>query len=252
MLERVKAAVRHSPFAPSARRLYRRFWPLSAAEKNERYDLELVTLMARVLRPDSNCIDVGAHTGAMLEAMLVHAPSGHHLAFEPIPHYAEALRRRFPGVQVHECALSDRRGPVTFHHVVTAPAYSGLRRLNYPEGNQAVETLTVMSERLDDVVSVTMPITLIKVDVEGAELQVFRGASNTIRRCQPFIAFEHGRGGADYYGTTPAAVYDLLVGDLGLKITLLARWLARERPLSRTSFVSHYDRGTDFFFLAHP
>lgn len=252
MLEVVKATIRHSRFAPSARRLYRRFWPLSTAEKNDRYDLELVALMARVLRHDSNCIDVGAHTGAILQAMLAHAPAGHHLAFEPIPRLAEGLRTRFPSVQVYESALADRRGSVTFQHVVNAPGLSGLRRREYPLGDETVETLTVSAERLDQVVPATMPIALIKVDVEGGELQVLRGAADTIRRCRPFIAFEHGLGAADYYGTTPGAVYDLLVGECGLKVTLLARWLAGERPFSKARFVSHYERGTDFFFLAYP
>ena len=252
MIDLLKGLMRCTPLGPPARRLYRRFWPLTADEKNARYDHELVAVMARVLRSDSNCIDVGAHEGAILRAMLAHAPAGDHVAVEPLPRLAEALRARYPTVQVLEAAVSDRTGPVTFQHVITSPSYSGLQRRTYLRVNEVVETLTVAGARLDDLLPATRPIRLIKVDVEGGELGVFRGAVQTITRCRPFIAFEHGLGAADSYGTTPAAVYDLLVGQCGLQITLLARWLAGEGPFTRTDFVSAFERRTDFFFLAYP
>lgn len=42
-----------------------------------------------------------------------------------------------------------------------------------------------------------------KIDVEGSELQVLRGAARVIRRDQPVIVFEDGRGAADLCGTRP-------------------------------------------------
>jgi Methyltransferase FkbM domain len=58
----------------------------------------------------------------------------------------------------------------------------------------------------------------IKVDVEGAELQVFRGAADTLARHKPTVFFEHGEGAADRYGTSSAQIHDLLVGEAGLRI----------------------------------
>jgi hypothetical protein len=64
------------------------------------------------------------------------------------------------------------------------------------------------------------------------------------------VIFEHGVGGSDYYGTTPADVYDLLAGQCGLRISLMGGWPAGARPFTRSSFINQCKR--DFYFLAHP
>jgi FkbM family methyltransferase len=205
--------------------------------------------MARVLAPDSNCLDIGAYTGTILRIILRHAERGHHVAFEPLPHLAGQLRRDFPQVDVHELALSDTTGDTTFEYVVTNPGYSGLRRRTYERPDEEIRTITVRADRLDNVIPADQPIALVKVDVEGAELQVFRGAQRTLARCRPFVIFEHGKGAADHYGTTPADVYDLLAGECGLRISLMAGWLAGARPFTRSAFIHQCKR--DFYFVAH-
>ena len=91
---------------------------------------------------------------------------------------------------------------------------------------------------------------LVKIDVEGAELQVLRGAVETIRRCKPTIVFEHGIGGADCYGTEPEDVYDLLDGE-EMAVSTLDGWLAGAVPLSRAAFADEFRSGRNFYFLAH-
>jgi hypothetical protein len=71
------------------------------------------------------------------------------------------------------------------------------------------------------------------VDVEGGELGVFRGARETIARHRPSLLFEHGMGAAEYFGTTPDEVWDLLCGDCGLRIFDLDG----DGPYSREQFV---------------
>ena len=248
----VYAVIGRTPLAGPARWLYRRFWPVSPAEKNDRYDAEAIEVMARVLTPDSNCLDIGAHAGSVLRVILRYAARGQHIAFEPLPDFAAQLRRDFPQVRVDEIALSDGSGAVTFQHVVSNPAYSGLLLRSYDRPDEEIRTITVQTTRLDDVIPRDHTIAFVKIDVEGAELQVLRGGVATLTRCRPFIVFEHGRGAADHYGTTPDAVYDLLVAQCGLHVTLMKRWLSGARPLSRPEFIKHCERGRDFYFLAHP
>jgi len=65
--------------------------------QNDVYDALTAAIMQRALRPESNCIDVGSHGGVILDEMLRLAPNGSHLAFEPLPHLAAALRRKYEG-----------------------------------------------------------------------------------------------------------------------------------------------------------
>ena len=90
--------------------------------------------------------------------------------------------------------------------------------------------------------------------MEGAELQVFRGAIETIKNNRPIIIFEHGLGAADYYGTRPEDIEDLLVGQCGLKLFLMAEWLESNGRtfLNRQAFCEQFSRGKNFYFMAAP
>jgi hypothetical protein len=86
----------------------------------------LVALLERELRDDSDCLDVGAHSGSMLREIVRLAPRGRHVAWEPLPAFAAALRQEFPGVEVREAALADESGQRELTHVIDEPAWSGL------------------------------------------------------------------------------------------------------------------------------
>lgn len=175
-------------------------------------------ILATALRGNSNAIDVGANEGAVLDSIVRIAPAGRHIAYEPIPELYEGLVRRFPGVDVRQAALYDSTGTVSFTHNVDRPAVSGLRQRSDVETSpEALRQLSVRTERLDDALEEDYAPALIKIDVEGAELGVLRGAEGTLSRHHPFVLFEHGLGGADLYDARPTEVFDLLVA-AGLRI----------------------------------
>jgi FkbM family methyltransferase len=222
---------------------------------SEQYDRQTIAIMERSLRRDSCCIDVGCNVGAILTEILRAAPDGRHCAFEPLPDLFRDLRRRFGhhrNLELHEIALSDHEGRSSFQHVVTNHAYSGFRRRRYDRPHEEVVEIGVEAARLDRFVPKERRVELIKIDVEGAELEVLRGAEATLTRCRPLVVFEHGLGGSDFYGTTPEAVHDFLVGSCGLRISLLESWLDGRPPLSREGLVEQFHSGTNFYFLAHP
>ena len=229
--------------------------PLSGGALNVLYDRQTAEIIQRVVKADSSCVDVGCHEGSILDVILRHAPRAKHYAFEPLPHLFAGLRAKYahlPNVELHGTALSEAPGESTFQHVVTNPAYSGILRRRFDRPHEEVVEIRVRLERLDQVVPASQAIRLIKIDVEGAELQVLRGASGILERCKPFVVFEHGQGSSEFYGTRPEAVHDLFTGH-GMKVSTLGDWLATggKRTLSREAFVEQYEKVTNYYFLAH-
>lgn len=179
--------------------------------------IRLRKLLLPVLREDSNCVDIGAYRGRMLAEFLKVAPHGRHIAYEPLPHLYKFLVARYPHVEVRNAAVSNEVGEKTFSYVKGTPAESGFRGRQH-SGNTRTAHLSVRTETLDASLPSNYVPTLIKVDVEGAELQVFQGAIETISKYKPVIIFEHGKGGAAHYGTRPSHIYSILHDQAGLDI----------------------------------
>lgn len=146
--------------------------------------------------------------------MVRHAPLGRHVAFEPLPDLAAALRAEFPGVDVRECALYDAPGTLPFHRVRASHWHSGLRAMGRPADQ--LDTFPVAVRRLDDVLPDGVVPALIKIDVEGAEAGVLAGARDTLRRHRPVVVFEHGAHAAHFPGGSAAVFVSL--ADAGLRV----------------------------------
>lgn len=248
MRQLIKRAIIGTPWEGPVKRAHSAL----TGSKSSLYDSQTIAIMGRVLRPDSNAIDVGAFEGSMLRHMLRFAPRGHHLAFEPLPENFERLHATFPQARVYPYALGAQPGPVTYHFMLDHPALSGLRRRLEHLPSERAEELRVSMETLDRVVPLDLPIAFIKIDVEGGELGVFQGGLQTLRRTRPVVVFECGVGGADHFGSSPREIFDFLAQEAGLKSSLLGAWLAGETPLSRESFSEQFDKGLNFYFVAHP
>jgi FkbM family methyltransferase len=242
---------RHLP--PPLKRIIKPLYRLlRGPTKGDRYDSLTSEIIAKVLRRDSNAIDVGSHRGEILDIMLMHAPNGRHYAFEPLPAYATALRRKYranSNVKVFDCALSDSVGRSTFQYNVTSPDYSGIKRRTYDRGDTRIQQIEVALATLDSIVSSGELISLIKIDVEGAEYQVVRGARRVINEGQPVIIFEHGIGGADHYDTTPAMIFDLFSS---LDYQLFALDTSIETALTREEMIAQFDLALNHYFCGIP
>lgn len=207
--------------------------------------------MRRVIQRNSNCIDIGCHKGEILDVMLELAPDGHHTAFEPIPLFYNALIEKYKGKAViFPYALSDKDGTADFQYVKNAPAYSGLRKREYTV-NPDIEVLSVEVKKLDALIA-GQNVNLIKIDVEGAELNVLQGAINTLKSEKPYVIFEFGIGASNYYESTPEKMFQLLCVDAGLKISTLKSFVRSQSPLNSSDFKKLYDNQTEYYFIAHP
>src|SRR5437762_14271470 len=248
MRELIKRAIIGTPWEAPVKRAH----SAVTGSKSSLYDSQTIAIMSRALRPDSNAIDVGAFEGGMLRHMLRFAPRGHHFAFEPLPGKFERLHKTFPQTRVYPYALGAQTGQVTYHFMLEHPALSGLRRRLEHLPNESVRELQVSMETLDRVIPSDLPIAFLKIDVEGGELGVFQGGVQTLRRTRPVVIFECGVGGADYFESTAGEILDFLGQEAKLKVSLLGAWLAGQPALSRESFAEQFEKGLNFYFVAHP
>jgi FkbM family methyltransferase len=143
------------------------------------------------LSPDA-VIDVGANRGQFaLLARLLYGPI-RIVSFEPIPAEAdvfESVHGGNPTIRLHRCALGAAAGQETLHLSESADSSSllpiGRKQTELFEHTQEIGTLTVPVRRLDDHVSdwVGASRQLLKIDVQGFELNVLRGAASTLGTC---------------------------------------------------------------------
>jgi FkbM family methyltransferase len=219
--------------------------------RNMRYDILTKKILKRTLQSDSSCVDVGAHKGEVLRTILQFAPQGKHFAFEPIPSLYERLNHKMgTQVRVFPFALSNQEGRTTFHLVKDDPAYSGLRRRLYKSENTQVEEIEVEVKRMDDLLAArTQAIHLMKIDVEGGELDVLRGAKSILETDGPLLIFECGKGATEFYNNTPEMVFDFLK-EKGYRIYSLTHFLKEQKPFDSSQFLAAFHSGSDYYFIA--
>lgn len=218
--------------------------------KNHQYDIQAKKVIKKVLKANSICVDIGCHEGEFLDLFLKYAPDGKHMGFEPLPDYYQALVKNYgEKCQIYPQALSDKKGESTFNYVISNPAYSGLQKRNYDKPNEEDTSITVKTDLLDQLIDPKTTIDFIKIDVEGGEYQVLKGATKTIKRCQPTIIFEHGLGAADVYGTTPEMVYELLEEECGLQVATMKAYLKGQQGFSKAEFCRHFYDNLDYYFI---
>lgn len=131
-------------------------------------------------------VDVGANIGDYTHEMRRRSKAC--IAFEPNPALAKELRKRFSSrVQVHNVALSDERCMVDLCVPVIDdtpyPALAFVVRDKQAAGSYRVECRPLDSFDLP-------PCSLIKIDVEGHELSVLKGAADTLHRQRPSLIIE--------------------------------------------------------------
>ncbi len=229
-------------------------WDLT---QNLAYDRMTADIISTHVAFGMNCIDVGCHKGEILELLMGQSPDGVHLCFEPIPEMAGSLAEKFsasPNVQIERCALSDSPGRTSFQHVRNAPAYSGMLRREYAVRVPDIEEIEVEVRCLDDWTDAVDHWDFLKIDVEGAELQVLQGAQALIRKHNPLIVFECGLGASDHYGTSPKDVTDLLMDRLGYRVFSLGSFLDNPNGegLNASAFQQLFEANAEYYFVAAP
>ena len=221
--------------------------------KNLAYDRFTKLILQQVLATDSNCIDVGCYKGEVLDQILKFSPNGKHFGFEPLPFFHKKLMNYFKDkATIFPYVLSNKTGVSTFQHVKNAPAYSGLRKRKYDIKKPIIEEIKVELRTLDEVISPNLKIDLIKIDVEGAELEVLQGAKKLLTKDNPYVIFECGLGAYNYYGSKPSDIFLFLTREVGLNISLLKSFIHKKGSLDLNEFEYYFNTNKEYYFIAHP
>lgn len=190
--------------ADTAKNLGRSLWEAGI------YDIATSEVIARLLRPGDLALDVGANVGYITALMGRRAgPDGRVVAFEPHPDLfrllQENVRRADPSpsatVELHNAAVGEATGQAT---LVIPPEFEtndGLASLSAtPRDGDVVISVDVMT--LDDLLG-DRSVGVLKIDVEGHELSVLKGAARLIEsHAVRHLVFEEHAG-----PTSPACTF---------------------------------------------
>jgi hypothetical protein len=137
-----------------------------------------------------------------------------------------------------------------FNVVIDDPAYSGLQQREYKQSAPKIDSIEVEVRELDDVMKERdFKVSLIKIDVEGGELDVLKGATAILTSDKPILIFEFGKGASEYYGTMPHHLFELLE-IYGYGIWTLGDFWKSNKSLDSASLKSIYEKGSDYYFVA--
>lgn len=148
-------------------------------------------LLRQQIRPGAVVLDVGASIGTFtrLSAQLV-GPAGHVYAIEPMPESYRALAAakrlyRWRNVTTIRAAASDREGEGRMSLPLRGDGAPSYYEARLEPGREGVPVPLVTID------SMALPrVDFIKIDVEGHELEVLRGAAKTLACCRPVLLIE--------------------------------------------------------------
>jgi FkbM family methyltransferase len=188
------------------------FWTRSITLRNGRHAIlpDLNAVMIMEAKAEGTMLDIGANIGRYSMPMALKAD--HVLAFEPDPGNYELLRKgakHFPKVKPLLLAVAARSGELELFQCSGRRGNSSLARNATAKSETSVKVRAVC---LDDYCRDIEKITAIKIDVEGAELEVFLGGQETLNKHSPVISLET-HAGIDERGLTE------LIRTLGYTVT---------------------------------
>lgn len=161
------------------------------------YEINTLRVLQSLLRPETHYFDVGANIGLLSVPILVDQPNCTVVSFEASPTTAAYLQRtatesRFAfRWHVVPKAVGETVGDVTFHcHNPALGAYDSLANTARVSG--PMEVIRVPMTTIDAVwTALGEPcISVIKIDVEGAEMKVLKGAANCLKQTRPSVLLE--------------------------------------------------------------
>lgn len=200
-------------------------------------------LITKICKSEMVFLDIGSHIGSIISEVQRSDRSIKIIGVEAIPEKLAHLRNNFQAVQFYECALGNENGTVSFYVNDSQSGYSSLLTPKEDKGHR-IREIFVELKKLDDLQKFEN-VDAIKIDVEGAELEVIKGGKETIIRNKPIIMFESCLG----ENKVKEELWELF-NSINYGIHLPNRLAHNDKPLSLECFLeSHvYPRFTTNYF----
>ena len=179
----------------------------------DKYESSL-TYLDRFLEPNQTFIDGGANFGIYtVAASKIVGDSGNVLSFEPSVESFPVLERNvklneFSNVKLFNSALSSEEGISRLYHIDNAPNSYSLNS----DSKKSTTFEEVSTKTLDGIVNHNniQKVDLIKLDVEGAEEEVLKGAKSLLLRDKPKVLFEIGSRNSSNISGDPQGAWNYL------------------------------------------
>lgn len=177
------------------------------------YEEVLEKNYSKLINPGDTVVDIGAHVGRHLEVFerLV-TETGSLYGFEPLKKQYGYLTETFQAenVRLFNLALSNFNGETEFWECENYPEESGLKqRVVYNREDARLKSIKVQVKQLDDFMDCFTRLDYIKLDAEGAEVDILEGAARVISKFRPIISTEYGGPGYGAYGRQRRSLFDL-------------------------------------------
>ena len=175
-------------------------------EKNES------AMMENLIADGNTFFDIGANIGWYSINIAIARRATKVFCFEPIPKTYQHLQNNLalnatPNVVANNFGFSNQTGEFTFYYY---PEGSGNASSANVTGRADVETVQCKVRTLDDYTAETgQQVDFIKCDVEGAELLVFQGGQQTIKRDLPIVFSEILRKWSAKFNYDPNEIFEL-------------------------------------------
>lgn len=199
------------------------------------YDLCVSEVLWRLLEPGETAVDVGANIGHMTSLMSARVGAGGHVfSFEPHPQIFQELAANAglwkageEGATVHliEAALSSAPGQGNLFVTAEFAENRGTAALGPSvTGDEGTVAYSVLLQRLDDSLEPQNEIGVLKLDVEGHEMEVLRGAAHLLngRHIRDIVFEEHKLYPSpvtDYLEALGYSLYQIQQGAVRVKVS---------------------------------
>jgi len=180
------------------------------------HEPEIVNLIKQVVRPGNFCLDIGANIGAHTLLMArIAGSTGHVIGLEPHPQIYHRLLQntclnRLTNVKVVNAALADKDGTIDLYGFAADAFEQGISSL-LPDHEaktkievRAIRGATLVREQRIEACD------FLKIDVEGAELDVLQGARSILHNQRPLILVELFEPHQQRFGRSCQRIVDFL------------------------------------------